>query len=123
MPPHVVPVASPGPLAGVVGVLVLLMAAAWVAWRFGPTLLRVGGWCSWCVAWACGSQGGYGYCVALLALGTFTWGMGTIWYAKRRGRWPSAISERLLARGLGQRSACAPGQARTRAAVVPVRRA
>jgi hypothetical protein len=97
-------VASHGPLAGLIGALGFLGAVAWVAWRFGPSLLRLTGLCSWCVAWACGSQAGYGYCLAFLVLGTLTWGAGTIWYAKRRGRWPSAISERLLARVLGGRS-------------------
>jgi hypothetical protein len=104
MPPHVVPIASPGPLAGVIGVLGLLAVVAWVGWRFGPTLARVTGWCSWWVAWACGSQGGYGYCAAFLLLGALAWGGGTIWYAKRRGRWPSALSARLFTRLLGRRA-------------------
>jgi hypothetical protein len=52
------PIAAAGPLAGVVCVLGLVAMAGWVAWRFGPTLAHVTGWCSWWVAWACGSQGG-----------------------------------------------------------------
>jgi hypothetical protein len=99
----VVPMASAGPLAGVICVLGLLGALAWVGWRFGPTLARITGWCSWWVAWACGSQGGYGYCVAFLLFGALAWGSGTVWYARRRGRWPSAISARLFARLLGRR--------------------
>jgi hypothetical protein len=71
-------IASPGPLAGVIGVLGVLAAAAWVGWRFGPTLTRLTGWCSWVLAWACGSQGGYGYCVAFLLFGVGAWGGGTI---------------------------------------------
>jgi hypothetical protein len=63
------PVASPGPLAGAISLLGLAAVSAWVTWRFGPTLLRVTGWASWAVAWACGSQGGYDYCVAFLVLG------------------------------------------------------
>jgi hypothetical protein len=51
-------IASPGPLAGLIGVLGLLVALAWTAYRFGPTLARPTGWCSRWVAWACGSQGG-----------------------------------------------------------------
>jgi hypothetical protein len=98
----VVPLASPGPLAGVIGVLGFLAVVAWVAWRFGPTLTRVTGWCLWWVAWACGSQGGYGYCATFLVLGGLAWGGGTIWYARRRGRWPSALSARLFARLLGK---------------------
>ena len=43
---------------------------AWVAWRFGPTLLRFCGIASWWAGWACGSQGGYGYMAFLLILGT-----------------------------------------------------
>jgi hypothetical protein len=35
------------------------IVAGWVVWRFGLTLARVTGWCSWWVAWAYGSQGGY----------------------------------------------------------------
>ena len=87
-----------------IGVLGFLAVVAWIAWRFGPTLTRVTGWCSWWVAWACGSQGGYGYCVAFLLLGALAWGGGTIWYARRRGRWPSALSARLFARLLGRRN-------------------
>ncbi len=96
-------IASAGPLAGVICVLGLLAAVAWVGWRFGPTLARVSGWCSWCVAWACGSQGGYGYCIAFSIFGVLAWGTGTVWYARRRGRWPSALSERLFTRLLGER--------------------
>ena len=116
----VVPLASPGPLAGVIGVLGFLAVVAWVGWRFGPTLARVTGWCSWWVAWACGSQGGYGYCAAFLVLGALAWGGGTIWYARRRGRWPSALSARLFARLLGKRNPVThvelPAAARARSA-------
>jgi hypothetical protein len=79
--------ASAGPLAGAIGILGFLIVGAWVAWRFGPTLTRITGWCCWWVAWASGSEGGYGYCFVFLLLGTLAWGGGTIWYAKRRGRW------------------------------------
>lgn len=99
-----IPLASAGPLAGVIGVLGLLAAVAWVGWRFGPTLARVSGWCSWCVAWACGAQGGYGYCVAFAVYGVLAWSAGTVWYARRRGRWPSALSARLFTRLLGERA-------------------
>jgi hypothetical protein len=99
-----VPLTSTGPLAGVIGVLGFLTVLAWIGWRFGPTLARVTGWCSWWVAWACGSQGGYGYCVAFLVLGALAWGAGTVWYARRRGRWPSTLSARLFARLLGRRN-------------------
>ena len=34
------PIATPGPLAGVISVLDLLAVGAWVAWRLGPTLTR-----------------------------------------------------------------------------------
>lgn len=98
------PVAFAGPLASVICVLGLLGAIAWVGWRFGPTLARVSGWCSWWVAWACGSQGGYGYCVAFAVFGVLTWSAGTMWCARRRGRWPSALSARLFARLLGERA-------------------
>jgi hypothetical protein len=37
-------------------------------------------------------------------LDALAWGGGTIWYAKRRGRWPSALSARLFARLLGRRN-------------------
>ncbi len=105
MPAQVgVTIASPGPLAGVIGVFGFVAVVAWVGWRFGPTRTRVTGWCSWWVAWACGSQEGYGDCVAFLLLGALTWGGGTIWYARRRGRWPSVLSARLFARLLGRRN-------------------
>lgn len=117
-----VPLTSPGPLADVVGVLGLLAACAWTVWRFGPTLLRVAGWSWWWVAWACGSQGGYGYCAALLVLGTLAWGAGTAWYARRRGRWPSPLSARLFPRLLGRHSPIAHAEPPAPAALVPLRR-
>jgi hypothetical protein len=83
----------------------MLAASAWITWRFGPTLLRITGWSAWCVAWACGSQGGYGYGIAFVVLGTLTWVAGTAWYARRRGHWPSVTSERLLMRVLAR---CGP---------------
>jgi hypothetical protein len=99
----------------------LLAASAWITWRFGPTILRLTGRCSWCVAWACGSQGGYGYCAVFLALGTLAWGAGTLSYARRRGRWPYAISERLLTRVSGRSRSFEPGELRD-GSVVPLRR-
>jgi hypothetical protein len=99
------PIASFDPLARVLSMFGPLGVCAWLSWRFGPTLLRVTGWCSWWVAWACGSQGGYGYCVAFLVLGTVAWGGGTVWYARRRGRWPSTLSARALTRLLGTTAA------------------
>jgi hypothetical protein len=96
------PVASASPLAGVICVLGLLGTFAWIGWRFGPTLARIAGWCSWWVAWACGSQGGYGYGVAFVLFGVLAWSGGTVWYARRRGRWPSALSARLFTRVLGR---------------------
>jgi hypothetical protein len=96
--------ASPGPLAIVIGAIGLLAVLAWIVWRFGPTLLRVAGFCSLWVAWADGSQGGYAYCAAFLLLGAFAWGAGTHWYARRRGRWPSALSGQIMNRVLGGRS-------------------
>jgi hypothetical protein len=89
------PIAATGPLAGVICVLGLVAVAGWVAWRFGPTLARITGWCSWWVAWACGSQSGYGYCVAFLVLGAVAWGGGTLWYARRRGPRCSQLTQRL----------------------------
>lgn len=115
-----VPIASPGPLVAVIGVLGFLAVVTWVAWRFGPTLTRITGWCSWWVAWACGSQGGYGYCTALFLFGTLTWGGGTIWYARRRGRWPSTLSARLFTRLLGRRNPLARAELPT-VAIAPRR--
>jgi hypothetical protein len=116
------PLASTGLLAGAITALGLLAASAWIAWRFGPTLLRLAGSCSWCASWACGSQGGYGYCLAFLVLGTLAWWAGTVWYAKRRGRWPSAASERLMTRALGRRCPLVSAQRPSDTAVGPVRR-
>jgi hypothetical protein len=117
-----IPIASFGPLADVIGVLGLAAAFSWIAWRFGPTLLRIAGSCSWWVAWACGSQGGYGYGITFIVLGTLAWVAGTAWYARRRGRWPSAISERLLTRALGRRSPLARGDRASDPTAVPLRR-
>jgi hypothetical protein len=103
-------------------VLGLAVAVAWFGWRFGPALLRFAGFCSWCDAWACGSEGGYGYSLAFPLLGTLAWRAGTVWYARRRRRCPSAISERLLMRVLGSRSPLAPGAPSDDSAVVPIRR-
>jgi hypothetical protein len=96
-------IATASPLADAICLLGLLAALAYFAWRFGPTLARTTGWCSWWVAWACGSQGGYGYCIAFAVFGALAWGGGTVWYASRRGHWPSALSARLLLRVLGRR--------------------
>jgi hypothetical protein len=98
-----VPIASAGLPAGIIYVLGLIAAVAWIGWRFGPTLARVTGWCSWWVAWACGSQGGYGYCVTFAVFGMLAWGVGTVWHTRRRGRWPSTLSARLFTRLLGDR--------------------
>jgi hypothetical protein len=69
VPVHLsLPMASPGPLAGLISVFGLLAAFVWIAWRFGPMLLRLGGWCSRWAAWACGTQGGYAYCAAFSTL-------------------------------------------------------
>jgi hypothetical protein len=95
------PIATAGPLAGAICVIGLVAFAAWIGWRFGPTLARVAGWASLWVAWACGSEGGYGYCAFFLALGVLAWTGGTVWHARRRGRWPSALSARLFARWRG----------------------
>lgn len=117
------PLAVSGPLlSNGISVLGVLAALGWIVWRFGPTLTRLTGWCSWYVAWACGSQGGYGYCVAFLALGTLAWSVGTVWYARRHGRWPSAISERVLTRMLGRRSPFASAAPSSDSVVVPIRR-
>jgi hypothetical protein len=118
---HSAPLAT-APAASAITIVGLLAVVVWLAWRFGPTLMRLAGWCSWCVAWACGSQGGYGYCLAFLVLGTLAWSGGTVWCAKRRGRWPSAISERLLTRALGRRLSLAPGGPPNGGSVVPLRR-
>jgi hypothetical protein len=52
------------------------------------------------VAWAYGSQGGYR--VAFAVFGVLAWGTRTVWYACRRGRWPSALSARLFTPPLGE---------------------
>jgi hypothetical protein len=96
--PLIATLAATGPLARAISLAGLVAAFTWIAWRFGPTLTRLAGWCSWWVAWACGSQGGYAYSVAFLLLGTLAWGGGTIWYARRRGRWPSPVSAKLFTR-------------------------
>jgi hypothetical protein len=113
---------SPGLPATAVTLTGSLATLTWLTWRFGPTLLRLAGFCSLWIAWACGSQGGYGYCLFFLALGTLAWGTGTVWYAKRRGRWPSAVSERLLTGVLGRRSPLAQNELPSDSAVVPLRR-
>jgi hypothetical protein len=112
-PAVMAPVAAVGLLADAISLVGLVAVFAWIAWRFGPTLVRIACWSSWWVAWACGSQGGYGYCVVFLVLGTVAWGAGTVWYARRRGRWPSTLSGRLLARLPGASGAVLGGELRT----------
>ncbi len=55
-------VAPPAALADLIFILGILATVAWIGWRFGPTLLRLSGWCSFSVAWATDAEGGYGYC-------------------------------------------------------------
>jgi hypothetical protein len=95
-------IASTGPASGAIRLLGFLAIAAWLLWWFGPTLARLAGWSSLWVAWACGSQGAYGYCVAFVVLGAIAWSGGTIWYARRRGYWPSALSAKIFTRLLGR---------------------
>jgi hypothetical protein len=90
--------AHAGPLASLIALGGFACLFAWVAWRFGPTLLRFCGLASWWAGWACGSQGGYSYMVILVILGTLSWATGTIWYHARRGRWPSPLSQRIFTR-------------------------
>jgi hypothetical protein len=85
-------------MATAITILGVLATFAWLAWRFGPTLTRLTGWCSWVIAWAAGSQSAYRYCFAFAVLGTLAWGAGTLWYARRRGRWPSLLSARIFTR-------------------------
>jgi hypothetical protein len=85
-------------LASVIAIGGLLCPTAWIAWRFGPTITRYCGLASWWAGWACGSQGSYTYMIVLIALGTISWSLGTIWYHARRGRWPSQLSQRLFTR-------------------------
>ncbi len=107
MPTLAPPVAATAPMAAAITILGFLAVAAWIAWRFGPTLARVSGWGSLWVAWACGSQGGYWYCAAFLLFGTLAWGGGTLWWAGRRGYWPSATSARLFGHLFGERAVLA----------------
>ena len=95
--------AHTGALASLVTLGGFVCMFVWVTWRFGPTLMRFCGLASWWAGWACGSQGGYGYMVLLVILGTLSWAAGTIWYHARRGRWPSLLSQRLFTRTLHTR--------------------
>jgi hypothetical protein len=88
----------PGGIAAAVAILGLVAVLAWASYRYGPTITRATGMAMWWTAWACGSEGAFGYMSVLLALGTSLWAGGTIWYARRRGHWPSPVSARLLGR-------------------------
>ncbi|HXA55401.1 MAG TPA: hypothetical protein VNV37_11070, partial [Solirubrobacteraceae bacterium] len=59
------------------------------------------------------------YCAVFAVLGSAAWGGGTIWYARRRGRWPSVVSARLFEWVLGD---CEPLRRRELPAVVVVSR-
>jgi hypothetical protein len=91
--------AHTGVLASVIAIGGFVCLFAWVAWRFGPALMRFCGLASWWVGWACGSQGAYGYMVFFLIFGTAVWSVGTVWYYARRGYWPSRLSQRIFTRG------------------------
>jgi hypothetical protein len=67
------------------------------------------GWALWWIGWACGAQGGYAYAVFFLTLGTTSWATGTIWYAARRGYWPSLLSRRFFTRVLRRHHAARTG--------------
>lgn len=88
---------SSGVIERVIGLSGLLLAMAWLAWRFGPTIARCSGVALWWVGWCCGIAGGYGYALAFLAWGACSWATGTAWYAARRGYWPSPLSQRIVA--------------------------
>jgi hypothetical protein len=88
----------------IIAIAGVLLALAWVLWRFGPTLVRVFGLAWTWAGWMCAIAGGWTYAIGLIALGAITWGFGTAWYARRRGHWPSAISAHLFARLLGSRN-------------------
>jgi hypothetical protein len=83
-------------LAALVSIIGVLAVVACVVYRYGPTLCRITGIAWWWAAWACGSQGGFGYMVILLLLGSATWATGAIWHSKRTGYWPSRIAARVL---------------------------
>lgn len=121
MPPRAAIPSATAPFASAISIVGLLAAFAWITWRFGPALLRLAGWSSWWVAWACGSEGGYGYCAAFVLLGAFAWAGGTMWYARCRGRWPSTLSARLFTRVLGRHDPLAHGE-QPPAGVLPLRR-
>ena len=89
----------------------LLLIFAWIGWRFGPTIARYCGWALWWIGWACGAEGGYAYGIFFLILGTTSWATGTIWYAARRGYWPSLLSRRLFTRVLRRHAAARTGTA------------
>jgi hypothetical protein len=108
------PIAAAGPMAAAITILGFFAVAAWIAWRFGPTLARVSGWGSLWVAWACGSQGGYGYCAAFLIFGMLAWGGGTLWWARRRGYWPSAVSAKLFGHAARRARGASPHRAARR---------
>jgi hypothetical protein len=88
----------------IIGIAGALLALGWVLWRFGPTLARAFGlaW-SW-AGWMCALAGGWTYAVVLVAVGALAWATGTLWYARRRGHWPSVLSARLFARLFGPRN-------------------
>jgi len=85
-------------MSAFISILGLGAILGWLLYRFGPTICRVAGIAYWWAGWCCGSQGGYGYMAFLLIIGTALWVVGTRWYARRRGYWPSRMSARLLDR-------------------------
>jgi hypothetical protein len=103
----------------------LLLVLAWVAWRYGPTISRVWGFGCWAIGWLLASQDAIGLSIALLLWGTASWAIGTAWYSRRRGYWPSAISARLFAlagRGSARRPSRTQPPNRSAATVMPLRR-
>jgi hypothetical protein len=103
----------------------VLLVLAWVAWRYGPTISRVWGFGCWAIGWVLASQGAIGLSIAFLLWGGVSWAIGTAWYSRRRGYWPSAISARLFtlaARGSVRRPSSAEPLNRSAATVITLRR-
>ena len=68
------------------------MAAAWVAWRFGPAIARTSGMTFCWIGFMVGIENAYGYAAFFIVIGVAAWRGGTAWHIRRHGSPPLRLS-------------------------------
>jgi hypothetical protein len=70
----------------------LLVAAAWVAWRFGPAIVRASGMALCWIGFMVGIENAYGYAAFFIVMGVAAWRGGTAWHIRRHSSLPPSLS-------------------------------